>query len=175
MSELGLAYARGAKGPIQLKQESEMLYLRKLVEEMKGERASFEKRIAELTSFEKCKGGETLFPWPYLAPPVVYLPPDELHLTKEQITRAVMRFYKLSWEEIMSERRHTEIVFPRQVAIYLCCEYTMWSLAAIGGYFGGKDHSTVLHAKRKVFGLIGADPKVTAQINAIEKDLGIVP
>jgi chromosomal replication initiation ATPase DnaA len=164
MNELGLAYIRGAKGPIGLKQESEMLHLRKRVHELEG----------LLQEAKEGTPNNTLFPWPFLAPPVAYLPPDEpMRPTKDKITDVVRRFYKLSLREIMSERRHQEVTFPRQVAMYLCCEHTLWSLTSIGKYFGGKDHTTVLHSQRKIQGLIGTNAEITQQINEIERLLRV--
>ena len=168
MNELGLAYARGAKGPIQLKQESEMLHLRKRVHELEG---LLQERKE---STQEAAPNNTLFPWPFLAPPVAYLLPDEpMRPTKDKITDVVRRFYKLSLREIMSERRHQEVTFPRQVAMYLCCEHTLWSLTSIGKYFGGKDHTTVLHAQRKIQGLVGASAEISQQINEIERLLRV--
>ena len=170
MNELGLAYARGAKGPIQLKQESEMLHLRKRVHELEG----LLQEAKENTLPQEVKESTTLFPWPFLAPPVAYLLPDEpMRPTKDKITDVVRRFYKLSLREIMSERRHQEVTFPRQVAMYLCCEHTLWSLTSIGKYFGGKDHTTVLHAQRKIQGLVGASAEISQHINEIERVLRV--
>ena len=66
-----------------------------------------------------------------------------------QIVREVCVKYNISMEDLISERRHQKIVQPRQEAMYRLCTETDWSLPRIGRYLGGRDHTTVLHGKRK--------------------------
>lgn len=66
-----------------------------------------------------------------------------------QIVREVCIKYGISMEDLISERRHKQIVQPRQEAMYRLATETDWSLPRIGRYLGGRDHTTVLHGKRK--------------------------
>ena len=66
-----------------------------------------------------------------------------------------------------SPRRTARLVFPRQIAMYLCKTLTDNSYPAIGRIFGGKDHSTVIHAVRKIEILIDGDPKLRAKLHKL--------
>lgn len=79
-----------------------------------------------------------------------YFPADEAPLTIEAIQQEVCSHYGVSLEELVSDRRTRRIVTPRQVAMYLSRELTDASLPAIGRSFGGRDHTTVLHAVEKI-------------------------
>jgi len=79
-----------------------------------------------------------------------YFPADDAPLTIEAIQQEVCSHYGVSLEELVSDRRTRRIVTPRQVAMYLSRELTDASLPAIGRSFGGRDHTTVLHAVEKI-------------------------
>ncbi|MCX8128985.1 MAG: chromosomal replication initiator protein DnaA [Clostridia bacterium] len=66
------------------------------------------------------------------------------------IQNAVARYYDIKPEEFKSKKRNREIAFPRQIAMYLCRELTDMSLPKIGDEFGGRDHTTVIHAFDKI-------------------------
>ena len=90
----------------------------------------------------------------------------------EDIQRAVCRHYRVSRLDMISGRRTKDIVFPRQIAFYIAHKITMRSTPQIGARFGGKDHTTVLHACRKVQALIDiGDADTIGQIAAIRADL----
>lgn len=71
-------------------------------------------------------------------------------ITIELIQEKVAKYFKISLEDIKSKKRHSELVLPRQIAMYLAKELTMGSFPEIGEKFGKKDHTTVLHAYRKI-------------------------
>lgn len=71
-------------------------------------------------------------------------------ITMEMVQRAVCDFYKIPITELRAKRRSKNIVVPRQVAMYLARRLTHLSLPEIGNSFGGKDHTTVLHACKKI-------------------------
>lgn len=73
------------------------------------------------------------------------------------IQAVVASFYNVSRADICSDRRMAEVVRPRQIAMYLVKELTPFSLPQIGRQFGGRDHTTVLHAFRKISGMVFAD------------------
>ncbi len=74
-------------------------------------------------------------------------------------------------EDMLGPKRNQEIVWPRQVAIYLCRELTNNSLANIGDFFGGRDHSTILHGYNKVSELLETDEEVLWLINDLKSGL----
>lgn len=71
-------------------------------------------------------------------------------ITVENIQKTVADFYKIKVADMYSKRRPANIALPRQVAMYLAKELTQKSLPEIGDLFGGRDHTTVLHAVRKI-------------------------
>lgn len=105
---------------------------------------------------------------------------DELlgHLTRagepkririEEIQRIVARHYNVSKQDLLSNRRTRTIVKPRQVAMYLAKMLTPRSLPEIGRRFGGRDHTTVLHAVRKIEDLVGADLKLAQELELLKR------
>lgn len=71
-------------------------------------------------------------------------------ITVLKIQMATARYYNVSRADILSHRRTNNVVKPRQIAMYLCKILTMKSLPEIGRMFGDRDHTTVLHAVRKI-------------------------
>ncbi|WP_286724746.1 chromosomal replication initiator protein DnaA [Pelotomaculum sp. PtaB.Bin117] len=79
------------------------------------------------------------------------LPPEKpTEITVELIQQVVSSYYNLRQEDFKAKRRTTAISFPRQIAMYLTKELTDLSLPKIGDFFGGRDHTTVLHACNKI-------------------------
>lgn len=87
----------------------------------------------------------------------------------EDIQRVVARHYNVSKTELLSNRRTRTIVKPRQVAMYLAKVLTPRSLPEIGRRFGGRDHTTVLHAVRKIEDLTGNDSKLAQEIELLKR------
>src|SRR6202035_4208056 len=73
--------------------------------------------------------------------------------------------------DILSARRTTSVVRPRQIAMYLSKLLTPRSLPEIGRRFGGRDHTTVLHAVRKITGLVTADGTLSEEIELLKRML----
>ncbi|WP_052071946.1 chromosomal replication initiator protein DnaA [Sphingopyxis sp. MWB1] len=92
-------------------------------------------------------------------------------ITIDEIQRAVCAHYKLDKAEMASKRRVRAIARPRQVAMYLAKELTPRSYPEIGRRFGGRDHSTVIHAVRTVEALRVHDSELDAEIAAIRRSL----
>jgi chromosomal replication initiator protein len=86
-------------------------------------------------------------------------------ITMPRIVEIVADFYRLKEKELLSKSRHKSIVLPRQVAMYLCRTNTNASLPDIGAEFGGKDHSTVIHACSKIRELMARDDKFRRQLH----------
>lgn len=89
----------------------------------------------------------------------------------EEIQRIVARRYNVSRGDLLSSRRTANVVRPRQIAMYLAKTLTLRSLPEIGRRFGGRDHTTVLHAVRKIEGLVGNDGALAEEIEAIKREL----
>ncbi len=75
-------------------------------------------------------------------------------ITPEMIIKEVSSLFRIKEEDITSKRKTKEIVLPRQIAIYLCKNFTELSYNKIGEYFGGKDHATIIHAIKKIDNLL---------------------
>lgn len=92
----------------------------------------------------------------------------------EDIQKAVCEYYGLRLVDLKSKRRHRSVSFPRMLAMYLCRQHLGTSYPELGDRFGGKDHTTVIHAIRKITGLVeDHDTSVEGPITAIERKLGL--
>lgn len=87
----------------------------------------------------------------------------------EDIQRIVARHYNVSRQELVSNRRTRVIVKPRQIAMYLSKTLTPRSFPEIGRRFGGRDHTTVLHAVRKIEELISGDTKLSHEVELLKR------
>ena len=92
---------------------------------------------------------------------------EEKIITIEQIQRKVCDFFGIRLSDIKAKTRTKAIAFPRQIAMYLARQLTHASLAEVGRAFGGKDHTTVLHAVDKVQTLLQEDPKLRKTIDGL--------
>ncbi len=87
----------------------------------------------------------------------------------ERIQRIVAKHFNVTKQEIVSSRRTRSIVRPRQISMYLAKTMTNRSFPDIGRRFGGRDHTTVLHAVRKIEGLIADDPALANEIALLRR------
>ncbi len=87
------------------------------------------------------------------------------------IVDAVTRFYDVKLTDLLSKRRHKSIALPRQVCMWLARRHTRFSLEEIGGYFGGRDHTTVMHAIRTIDARRQVDQRLSGDVERIESDL----
>jgi chromosomal replication initiator protein len=93
----------------------------------------------------------------------------------DDILRAVSRHFGVSRTDLLSERRHRSIVWPRQVAMYLCSKLTSRGMAEIGRRLGGRDQATTLHGVRRVEAALAANAALRPEIDAIRQMLGVAP
>jgi chromosomal replication initiator protein len=98
-------------------------------------------------------------------------PAEPKRVRIEDIQRIVARQYNVSRSDLLSSRRTANVVRPRQVAMYLAKVLTLRSLPEIGRRFGGRDHTTVLHAVRKIENLAGTDTALAEEIEALKRQL----
>lgn len=89
----------------------------------------------------------------------------------DRILRAVSASFRVPLSQLQSRRRLRSITVPRQIAMYLARRLTSLSLQEIGGYIGGRDHSTVLHAEERVSSLLKEDQKINVLVDKIEQSL----
>jgi chromosomal replication initiator protein len=92
-------------------------------------------------------------------------------VTVELIQKTVADYYKIKVADMYSKRRPSAIALPRQVAMYLAKELTQKSLPEIGELFGGRDHTTVLHAVRKIGGERTKNPEMNHALHVLEQTL----
>jgi chromosomal replication initiator protein len=85
----------------------------------------------------------------------------------EDIIEVVTGHFGVRLSDLQSKKRTNQIAYPRQVAMYLARRITRHSLEEIGGFFGGRDHSTVLHAVRKIEGQIESDEAARAVLASL--------
>ena len=91
--------------------------------------------------------------------------------TMERIVQRVGGHFRVEPRQLQSSRRGREVLLPRQVSMYLARQLTGLSLEQIGAYFGGRDHSTVLHACRKMEQALSRDPALSGTIRRLRSDL----
>jgi chromosomal replication initiator protein len=97
--------------------------------------------------------------------------PEQKRITIQQIFDAVTKYYNVRLSDLQSKKRHKSIAFPRQVCMFMARRHTRYSLEEIGGYFGGRDHTTVMHAVRTVEKDRTDDKEIADQLNHIEGEL----
>jgi chromosomal replication initiator protein len=90
----------------------------------------------------------------------------------EDILKIVSRHFGVSKGDILSQRRHRSVVWPRQIGMYLAKQLTSRSLPEIGRRFGNRDHTTVLHAIRKIDNEITNSARLKDEIEELKKQLG---
>ncbi|UFZ02282.1 chromosomal replication initiator protein DnaA [Bradyrhizobium ontarionense] len=98
-------------------------------------------------------------------------PQEPKRIKIEDIQRVVARQYNVSRSDLLSSRRTANVVRPRQVAMYLAKTLTLRSLPEIGRRFGGRDHTTVLHAVRKIEALVGKDTALNDEVETLKRQL----
>ncbi len=86
----------------------------------------------------------------------------------QQIIEAVARYYDLKLPDLLSRRKHKSIALPRQIGMFLARRHTRYSLEEIGGYFGGRDHTTVMHAVKQIETKQGDDEGLAEDVRRLE-------
>jgi len=96
---------------------------------------------------------------------------NDRHVTIEEIQKKVCEHFNIRMSDMHSARRARAVARPRQVAMYLCKQLTVRSLPEIGRKFGGRDHTTVMHAVKKVEELRSLDPSMAEDIDLLRRML----
>ncbi len=89
-------------------------------------------------------------------------------ITVDEIVDCTCKYYNANKADVLGKKKNKEVVTPRQVAIYLINEFMNIPLAAIGEYFGGREHTTIMHARDKISAQIATDPKIKTAVNDIK-------
>lgn len=95
----------------------------------------------------------------------------DFNINCETIKKAVCKKYNIKISDIESSKRKREFSYPRQIAMYLCREMTDSSLPKIGEYFGGRDHTTVLHAYEKISDELKRNETLSEEIRALKENI----
>ena len=96
---------------------------------------------------------------------------EERVITMDHIQRKVAEFFGIKLSDMRAKNRTKSVAFPRQVAMYLSRQLTHASLSDIGRAFGGKDHTTVIHAVSKLQLLLQEDPKLKQTIDSLTQGI----
>ncbi|MCL1900985.1 MAG: chromosomal replication initiator protein DnaA [Firmicutes bacterium] len=100
-----------------------------------------------------------------------YIENQKETVTAERVLDAVCEYYGISKEEICGKKKNKEIVVPRQICIYLITEILSLPLSAIGQLFGGRDHTTVMHARDKILKEVKEDSNTASVVKDIKDRL----
>ncbi len=98
---------------------------------------------------------------------------QEKVLTIDEIQKAVAVFFNIKFSDLRSKRRHRAIAMPRQIAMYLARQYGGFSFPEIGSSFGGKDHSTAIHAVKKIEKELKENSEIKNAVKSLKQNLGI--
>ncbi len=74
-------------------------------------------------------------------------------------------------DDFLAKKRTRNVAFPRQIAMYLCRELTDYSLPRIGDFFGGRDHTTVIHAHNKIIKELETDENLANEIKSLMEEI----
>lgn len=94
---------------------------------------------------------------------------EALRPSVKKIKKEVARYFRKEIAELDGDQRNTDNIRPRHIAIFLCCKLTNKSTTYIGLMFGGRDHATVINARRKITKLIESDPQTAEIVETIRK------
>jgi chromosomal replication initiator protein len=98
----------------------------------------------------------------------------KVNITIETITKIVCSYLNITEDKLRDKSRKKEIVFARQIAMYLSKELTKSSLKSIGLQFGGRDHSTVIHAHNTIDGTMSKDPSIQNLVKTLRTQIELL-
>lgn len=96
-----------------------------------------------------------------------YIDHRKAQMSADTVIDAVCKYFNATRDDLTSKKKTKEIVEPRQIAIYLILEFLSLPLASIGQIFGGRDHTTIIHARDKISDRVKVDKKLVVQLNDI--------
>lgn len=92
--------------------------------------------------------------------------------TMEDVVKNVAEHYHVRPEDVLGAARQREYMIPRQISMYFAKEYLHKSLKVIGDYFGGRDHTSVMHSVRKIDNQLKVDRQLLRDINGLKREMG---
>ena len=92
-------------------------------------------------------------------------------ITPEKIVSIVAEHYHLDEKDLLSSKKNKELAYPRQIAMYLCCEMCDATQKDVGEALGGRDHSTVIHGRNKIAGELQNDQNLKNVIEVLKKKI----
>jgi chromosomal replication initiator protein len=95
--------------------------------------------------------------------------PNQKNITIELIQKVVSEYFGLSYKDLRGKRRTKAVAFPRQIAMYISRELTEYSTTEVGTEFGGRDHTTVMHACQKIEDRMKLDPNIEPTLQTLLK------
>jgi chromosomal replication initiator protein len=101
----------------------------------------------------------------------VFSSPKQSNVTMEIIQKVVAEYFALSFTDLRGKKRTQAVSFPRQLAMYIAREITEYSTTEVGLEFGGRDHTTVMHACQKIEEKIRSDPTMESTIQSLIRQI----
>ena len=95
----------------------------------------------------------------------------EKNISIDKIQKQVSSYYNITLSDMGSSRRSINIARPRQIAMFLCKGLTSFSYPEIGKAFGGKDHTTIIHAVKKIEALLKSDERLRKEVNDLKETI----
>ncbi len=96
---------------------------------------------------------------------------EKKSITSDKIIVAVCKYFNISKDDLIGKKKNKEIVEPRQIAMYLICDMMDLPLTSIGDIFGGRDHTTVIHAREKILNAIKDSNRMRVTIDDIKNTI----
>jgi len=93
--------------------------------------------------------------------------PKQSNINLEIIQRVVADYFNLSHNDLRGKKRTKAIAYPRQIAMYIAREITEYSTTEIGLEFGGRDHTTVMHASQRIEAKLKSDPTLEPLLKSL--------
>ncbi len=127
--------------------------------------------LNKIKAFGNLEKGEATLPLVEQILKDIISPEKKKAVTPDYIINVVAEHFDVSIEDIKSNKRSSRIVFPRQIAMYLCRDLTDNSLKAIGQYIGNRDHTTVKHGIEKIEKEVEKSPTTQNTIEILKKKI----
>lgn len=142
-----------------------------IAERIKSNIRKLEGALIQISSYASLTGAELNLKTAELVLSGIVEDEMEKIITIDQIQRKLSDYYDIRLADMKSPRRPKAIAFPRQLAMYLSRSMTGRSLSEIGEAFGGRDHTTVIHACQKVGQQLTSDKQLSATLSYLEKEI----
>ena len=92
-------------------------------------------------------------------------------ITPDKIVAIVAEHYQLDVKDLTSSKKNKEVAYPRQIAMYLCCEMCDATQKDVGDALGGRDHSTVIHGRNKIANDLQESAELRAVVDILKKKI----